>query len=123
MAFNSTIQRDAIALTYQAINSLKTVSLDDSVKLLIRAIALDPTLDLPRVVLFDLISKTGLMQNLEKPTTAVFLQRFLPRPTAPLPLGSGQILENLRTFLGAVDALSTTDASLPTPQWSRLNQI
>jgi len=123
MAFNSKIQRDAIALTYQAINQLQKFSLGDSVKLLTRAIALDPTLDLPRVTLFDLISRTSLMQNLKKPTTAVTLQRFLPRPTAPLPLGSEQILEDLRTFMSIVDALPASDGSATTPQWSEKKRI
>ena len=71
--YTSKNQLDAIALTRQAMNRRDLIS-NHTVRLLTRATALDPTLDLRRFALFRIIHKSGLLKNLENPAVAVDLQ-------------------------------------------------
>ena len=71
--YTSKNQLDAIALTRQAMNRRDLIC-NHPVRLLTRATALDPTLDLRRFALFRIIHKSGLLKNLENPAAAVDLQ-------------------------------------------------
>ena len=115
-------REEALASTIQALRN-RDVSIENCIGFLLQAIKKDPSLDQPRVELYRVLHQTDIRKNLDNPNAAAHVERYFPRPNAPLPPGAGAILEKLRAFLSAIETESVLKGSPIAPHWAEKQRI
>jgi putative sugar O-methyltransferase len=87
--------------------------------LLARAIRTDPTLDTPRIALFNMLHRTDIIKNAEHGNIAKTIEPILPRPNGDLPQGCEQIPQELRAFVAKMDTVDVPAECVVSPHWRK----